>query len=280
MEHSADVFTGKGGLQLYCQQWIPEGEPKASLLVVHGVGEHSGRYTNLVEYLVPRGYAIFGHDHRGHGKSPGDRIYIDRWDDYRQDLRAQVQRVLKIAPHQPLFIFGHSMGGLMTLDFALHYPAGIAGVIVSGAALDSGGASAGLKLAAKILSRFAPRYYLQSPIAPEQLSRDPAVGEAYVADPLVFIGNTPRWGVEMIKTIEWVQAHVSDWTLPLLMTHGEADQIVSIAGSRRFYDKLNCPDKAFISYPAGRHESHNELNYLEVLADIENWLSGRISSEN
>ena len=276
MRHSAGTFTGYDGIQLYCQQWLPEDTPKASIVIAHGVGEHSGRYSTVVDHLVPQGYAIYVHDHRGHGNSSGNKGYIPSWEVYRLDLQAQVKRVEKLANETKIFLFGHSMGGLMVLDYGLHYAGKIAGIIASAPALDTSGASQLLKLAAKILSRITPSLKIKLPVNPEELSRNPTIVQAYRDDPLVHAVNTPRWSTEMMRIIDETQAKASSWQLPLLIYHGETDKVVPIAGSRQFFANLTCSDKQFISYPNGRHETHHEPNAPELFATLNDWLSARL----
>ena len=121
MKHTEGKFTGFNDWQLYYQQWLPDGASKAKIVVVHGLGEHSGRYGNVVDYLVPKGNAIYALDHRGHGRSPETHCaHVNRWEEYREDLHAFVKMVSAIEPEKPLFILGHSMGGLMTLEYVLH----------------------------------------------------------------------------------------------------------------------------------------------------------------
>ncbi len=127
MNHREGTFRGHGGLELYYQCWRPEGTPLAVLVLIHGFGEHSGRYMNVVNHLVPRGYAIWSFDHRGHGRSPGRRGFVRTWDEFREDIRLFLEMVRQQEGGLPVFLMGHSMGGLMVLEYALHHPGRPAG---------------------------------------------------------------------------------------------------------------------------------------------------------
>ena len=131
MIHTEATFTGYGGLQLYAQSWRPEGEVKATLAIVHGFGEHSGRYGNVVDWFVPRGYGVCAFDMRGMGRSPGQRGHINDWEELREDTRAFLRWSRVQVPDAPLFLLGHSQGGLIALEFAQNGAQGLAGVIAS-----------------------------------------------------------------------------------------------------------------------------------------------------
>ncbi len=275
MTHAEGTFIGRHGLELYYQRWLPDGDPRAALAVVHGFGEHSGRYGNLVNQLVPAGYALYAFDLRGHGRSPGQRGYIERWDDYREDVRLFLTLVHKHHPDRPLFLLGHSMGGLIVLEYVLHYPEGLAGVIASGPTLAQVGISPFLLTLSKILSGILPRLSLDTGLDAGAISRDPAVVEAYVNDPLVHSKGTPRLGAEMTKAIEWTQAHAASLRLPCLIVHGSDDRLAPPAGSQRFYEHVAGPDKERLVFEGYYHEVFNDLGKEKPLAAVEAWLNKR-----
>ncbi|HEY74831.1 MAG TPA: alpha/beta hydrolase [Thermoflexia bacterium] len=277
MNHSEGTFQGYGGLELYYQRWRPEGEPKAVLVIVHGFGEHSGRYGNVVDWLVPKGYAVYGFDLRGHGRSPGQRGYIHRWAEYREDVRAFLTFVQEQEPGRPLFLMGHSMGGLIVLDYALHHPEGLQGVIGSGPALAQTGVSPFLVALGRLFSRFWPRFGLDTKLDATAISRDPAVVDAYVNDPLVHSVATARLGAEMTETMEWVNAHAADLRVPLLILHGGADRLVPPEASRAFLERVALEDKTYHEYEGYYHEPHNEVGWERPLADLEAWLEDHLS---
>ena len=159
MVHQEGNFIASGGLSLYYQAWFPEGETRAVLAIVHGFGEHGGRFSRLVEYMTGRGYALYALDQRGHGRSPGQRGHINAWSEYREDVRAFLKTIQKKEGSKPLFLYGLSMGAVVGLDYILHYPEGLKGAIISGAPIQpTGAAPAVLILIAKILSGLWPTF--------------------------------------------------------------------------------------------------------------------------
>jgi alpha-beta hydrolase superfamily lysophospholipase len=276
MEHSEGSFQGSGGLVLYRQSWRPDGPARAALALVHGLGEHSGRFQNIVNYLVPHGFAVHSFDLRGHGRSPGRRAYINSWDDYREDVRAFVRQVGQDEPDRPLFLMGHSMGGLIVLEYVLHHPDGLRGVIASAPGLDVGGISPVALFLGRALSGIWPTFTVSSGLDATGLSRDPAVVQAYKDDPLVHGKGTARLGVEGPAAIQRVHAHTADFKLPLLILHGSADRLTNPKISRAFFDKLTTPDKTYLAYEGGYHESHNDLHHQQATADLLHWLEARL----
>ena len=276
MEHVERTFQGEGGLSLYFQAWLPDGKTKACLAIVHGIGEHSSRYRNVVEHLVPLGYAVYSFDLRGHGKSPGKRGFINSWEEYRRDVNTFLDKVRKEQTCRKLFLIGHSLGGLIVLNHLLHYPQQLDGVIASAPALAQTGTSPLLILLAHILSSIAPGLTMKTGLDTTAISRDPAVVQAYTSDPLVHGLATPRLGAEMDATMAWTRAHATEFNLPLLIIHGEDDRIVPYTASREFFDKAPSTDKEYILYPDGFHESHNDIHREKMLQDLTRWLDARV----
>ncbi len=278
MEHTEGTFKGYGGIELYYQRWRPGGAPRAILAIVHGVGEHSGRYMNVVNCLVPDGFTIYGFDLRGHGRSPGQRGYINRFAEFREDVRAYLQFVAQQEAGRPVFLYGHSLGGLIVLDYVEHYPEGLKGVIASGPAIGKLGISPFLFAIARVLSVVAPRFSLKTGLDDEGLSRDAKVVQAYISDPLVHDLGTARLGTEVPAAAAYVNAHAADIRLPLLIVHGGADRLSLPEGSRAFFDKVSFADKQRIEYPGGYHEPHNDLDSQKAIADIEKWIEAHIQA--
>jgi len=272
MKHHTDTFTGFGDLEIFCQAWLPDETLKAALIIVHGIGEHSGRYMNIVNHLVPHGFVVYGYDSRGHGQSAGKRGHIESWEEYRGDLHAFVQYVRKETEVEKLFLLGHSMGGLVTLDYVLHHSDYIRGIVVSSPALDISAAPPGFILIANILNRIVPGLQLATPLDTNELSRDPTAVKAYMDDPLVHNKITPRFILESVKIVGQVQKNANQIKIPILVTFGEADQIVPIGGTKRFFKAVASVDKQLITYPEGRHEPHNDFNSEEVVDNIARWL--------
>jgi alpha-beta hydrolase superfamily lysophospholipase len=274
MEHEEGTFQGVGGLALYYQNWRPPEDPRGILAIVHGFGEHSGRYPNVVDYLVPRGYAVYGCDLRGHGRSPGQRGHINEWGEYRADVRAFLQFAAEEEPGRPVFLLGHSMGALIVLDYVIRHPEGLAGTVLSSVPIDPVGvAKAHLVAIARLLSRLWPRFPLQVGLDTSALSRDPAVVRAYEEDPLVHGQASARWGTESLDIVEWLKTHAAELTIPTLVVHGEADRLDSLDGVRVLFDQARSADKELRVYPGSYHEVHNDLDYPQMVSDLEAWLA-------
>lgn len=266
------TFTGAGNMQLYAQAWTPADPPRAVVALVHGFGEHGARYTYLAEALTGAGYALSTFDHRGHGHSPGLRGHIDSFQEFLDDVAASLPGAQALAPAAPVFLMGHSMGGLIALDYAIRRPQGLAGVIASAPLLAQPNVAPWMTYASKLLSRIKPDFSLDTGVKPETISRDATEVKRYADDPYVHGRASARFGTELAAAQEWTQAHAGELALPLLLYHGDADPLVPIAGSRTFFANVQVADKQFIEWPGGYHESHNDLHRAEVFAAILQWL--------
>jgi alpha-beta hydrolase superfamily lysophospholipase len=264
------------GLELAGLVVLPTGAPRAAVAMVHGLGEHTGRYAALHAQLVDAGFAVGAADLRGFGRSPGLRGHIDRWTDYRADTAAIVALAASLAPGRPLFLFGHSMGGLIVLDYALHRPQGLAGVVASGPALVPAGVRRPLlEAASMLLSVLAPRRTIDLGLDPAGLSSDPAVVADYGTDPLVHGRVSMRWGAEILRTMVATRERAADFALPLLLQHGALDPINAPAGSQAFHDACGHPDHTLKLYPRSRHEVHHDVERRAFERDLLRWLRER-----
>ena len=277
MKQSTGNVDGMNGCKLYYKTWLPEDQPKAALIIVHGAGEHIDRYQNLVGVLVKAGYALVGYDLRGHGRSEGQRGHIYNWDDYRFDLREFVKLTREKFSDSPQFIFGHSLGALIVLDYLIVHQEGLSGAILSGTALDPVDAAPPLQVfLAKLLSGIYPTFSLKIPLPGSSLSRDAQVAQAYDQDPLVHRKRTARWGAESLSTIEHIKNHADQIKLPVLFIHGEKDPLVSAEGTQRYFERLSIVDKTLHIYPDTLHEPHNDLDHQAVIADMVYWISSHL----
>jgi alpha-beta hydrolase superfamily lysophospholipase len=271
------VFRGAGGIELSYQTWRSERETGAILGIVHGHGEHSGRYGNVVSALAPRGFAVYGFDHRGHGRSRGQRGHINSWKEYREDVRLFLRLIERSEPGRPVFLMGHSMGALVALDYLIHCPDGPRGAVISGAPIEPVGvAKPYLVYISRALSAIWPRFPLRLALDISALSRDAAAVKAYAADPLVHGRFTARWGTESLAAVKRVKAGAAAVNVPILVIHGGADRLNSPEGVERFFERMTVADKSLRVYPDMYHELHNDIGHEAVTEDIAEWLAKRI----
>jgi alpha-beta hydrolase superfamily lysophospholipase len=274
--HTEGRFTGAGGVELYRQAWQPASAPNAAVVLVHGVGEHSGRYANVVDRLVGDGNAVYAYDQRGHGRSPGARVYIGSWDEYRTDLGTFIDLVKAEVDGAPVFVYGHSMGTLVVLEYLTQGSDGLAGMIISGVAIEPAGVGKPYQVVmARVLSRVTPKLSMDLGISAESLTRDPQALEAYLADPLVTSRATVRWGAESLGALDRVKQGMGSIDLPLLAVHGGADPLNRPEGAQELIDAVPNADKTLHVYPDVRHEPHNDLGHEQVAADISEWVRQR-----
>jgi alpha-beta hydrolase superfamily lysophospholipase len=277
MPHTTDRFRAADGVQIFTAAWLPDGKPKAVVLLVHGYGEHIMRYRHVAERLVSAGYAFYGLDHRGHGQSDGLRAYFESFDQPVHDLKLYFDQVKAAQPGQKMFLYGHSMGSLISLEFTLRYQDQLAGLILSGTAVNADEAvSPALVTLSGVLSRLIPTVPLTPPLPSDALSRDPAVASAYDNDPLVYRGNwRSRTGALILASGRASRTRAGELKLPLLILHGAEDKIVPPSGSKLIAERAGSPDKALKLYPGLRHEVHNEPEKDVVIGDVVAWLDQR-----
>ena len=279
MEHTEGSFRGHKDLNLYYQSWLPAGRPVAILLVVHGGAEHSGRYTNLVNYFVPKGYAVCSFDLRGHGKSEGLRFYVERFSDYLTDLKTFFDMVLGEHGDAKVFLVGHSVGGAIATAYAIDHQHELAGLLLSAAYLKIPySRSPALIAAARMLSLLLPKMAITTSVVDvSALSQDKAVVDAYVNDPLVYRGKIrARFGGEMVKIQQELPRRMPEIKLPILIMHGTADLLCDPQGSKMLYERVGSRDKTLKLYEGFYHEIFNEPGHKQVMADMETWLATRI----
>ena len=274
--HVEGRFAGSGGLELFRQSWRPAGTPKAVLVNLHGLGDHSGLYPELVEYMVARELAVHTYDLRGNGRSAGQRAYVESWDEYVEDLTRFLHLVDQDDPGRPLFLLGNSMGGLIALDYASRRPSGLRGVIAVSAPLGDLSVPAPLLALGRIMSRVWPRFSLETGMDLTGLARDPTVAEQILTDPLFHRRGTARLSTEVTATIARVQGGAGSFEVPLLVLHGSDDRMVSPAGSRRFAASAGSADKQLIEYPGGYHALFADYGREQVLADVAHWIEARL----
>ncbi|MFH0914646.1 MAG: alpha/beta hydrolase [Chloroflexota bacterium] len=277
MEYTEGKFTGHRNLNLYYQCWLLDRCPKAVLVIAHGLAEHCGRYANLVNYFVPRDYAIFSFDQRGHGKSEGLRGHVERFSDYLSDLDTFLNLVRLKCGDARIFLIGHSMGGTIATAYAVEHQDALAGLVVSGAVLKVNSNVPPSAIAvSQVLSVLLPKTGVMT-LDASALSRDEAVVDAYRGDPLVYRDKIrARLGVELMKAMESLERQMPRVKLPTLIMHGTADRLSPPAGSQMLYQRLGSSDKTLKLYDGFYHEIFNEPGHQQVLADLETWLASHV----
>jgi len=268
------LFEGAGGLDLFARAWLPE-RAERNVLLVHGWAEHSGRYEHAGAWLAARGCAVHAYDHRGHGRSAGPRGHARRFADLLDDLEIALARARAEAPGLPLFLVGHSMGGLVVASFVAARDPELTGAATSGAALALADVPPRFQLALlRLLARVAPRLRMARPIAPDALSRDPEVGRAYAEDPLVLRAITLGFGAAFLGAALRDPPAAGAVRVPMLLLHGADDALCPAEGSRRFHAGLTSPGSELRVYPGLRHEILNEPEREVVLEDLLGWMRG------
>jgi acylglycerol lipase len=268
--HSAGI----GGLDLYAQAWLPDVAPRAVIVVAHGLGEHSGRYARVAAELVAHGYAVYAIDHRGHGRSPGPRANIERFEHLVSDFCSFAGRAARQHPDTPLVVLGHSMGGAVAFASALRLQQSWRGLVLSAPALGfDGQVPAGRRLLARVLSSLAPNTGLLQ-LQASAVSRDPAIVREYESDPLVHHAAVPaRTLVELGDAMEGFLPQAPKLRLPTLVLHGTADTLVPVSGSRPVYQALDANKRTVHYYEHLYHEVLNEPERAQVVQDVLEWLA-------
>ncbi len=259
-------------IELYERQWPAQRGAWAKVLLIHGIAEHLGRYERTAGLLAAAGLAVSGFDLPGHGRSGGRRVYVERWDDYLDEVEAAVGK-LKVENPMPVVLFGHSMGALIALSYALsgRRPAPDL-LVLSAPALDAR-VPGWQRMAAPILSRVAPTHVIENPIRGSQLARDPAVGEAYFNDPLVQPRSTARLGHELFSAMARTRANLDRLNVPTLAIHGGDDTLVPAEVSAPLA-RIPVVERRVLS--GLRHETLNEPEGPEIVAQIVAWLRAHL----
>ena len=277
MQHSEGTFVAFDGTTIFHQAWLPAEPPRAVVLLVHGLGEHSGRYGHVADTLVAAGYAVHALDHRGHGRSGGKRAFVKHYDELLRDLHQFRQLVERQHPDVPLVILGHSMGGNIAMGYTLGNQDGIAALVLSGPALKIGDDFSPVQLTVLgAIARVLPGLRPQG-LSADAISRDPAVVRAYLDDPLVYSGKiSAGLGAALIGAMRSFPDRYAELRLPILVLHGTADQLADVAGSRELESKALSADLTAHYYEGLYHEVFNEPERERVLADLTSWLATHV----
>lgn len=266
------------GLSLYFQGWQTEQNQKGVICLVHGLGEHSGRYEYWSGLLNQAGYSVLSYDLRGHGKSDGIRGHISSFDEYLDDTDFLLQEAEGRYHGIPLFLYGHSLGANIVSTYVLRRKPQLNGVIITGLSTRTALQEQKAKIIlANIIGALAPKITMKSGLDPFTISRDPTVVSDYINDPLVHDQASAGFGKSSINAIGWINQHASEWSLPILIMHGEADKLSYVEGSREFASKIKA-DCTLKIWSGLTHEVHNEPEKDQVFEFLHQWLDNHLIS--
>lgn len=252
--------------------YFPASAPlRGVVLNICGLGDHSGLYPTITGTLPGMGFSVHALDTRGNGKSGGKRGHVRRWTDYRDDLHRFVTSV-RAREDAPLTLLGHSLGGLMVLDYSLAHPGMVQHVVAASPPLGSLGVPEWLLALGRVLSGVAPSLTLETGLDLSGLAHDPAVIAAVEADPLFHRRASGRLATETLATVAWVHAGANAFREPVLIMHGDEDGMVSIDGSRRL--AREAPHRVrLIEYPGAWHALLADFGWEERVNDLVQWIS-------
>ncbi|MBF6134830.1 lysophospholipase [Nocardia otitidiscaviarum] len=268
-------FDGKGG-RIFWRAWLPDTEPRAVAVIVHGIAEHSGRYEHVGQRLADAGIAAYALDHIGHGQSAGGKANIESMENTADNVETMLGLATERHPELSRFVIGHSMGGLITSYLATRAPLDVTGIVLSAAAIEIEAGNPIQRMLGPLVSRFAPNLGVLK-LDSTLISRDPAVVHAYNTDPLVYTGPVvARTGAEMLEATVRVKERLSVLTAPLLVLQGTADGLVAPTSADVLEKGVGSEDLTVIRYDGLYHEVFNEPEQDKVLGDLLDWLEARL----
>ena len=275
MTESAGTYTTTDGMELFTRSWTIE-DPRYDLLIVHGLGEHSGRWISQAQYFNGHGANVYSYDLRGHGRSGGDRGDVEEFKLYYSDISEMAVHTAA-STGRPWVLYGHSLGGLQCAGYLINdtEPQPNLAVLSAPALVATRGIDNVLKIAANVLGTVAPKMSISSSINGAQLSRDAAVGEAYFADDMVETKATARFGKAVFAEQAKLAGHHGDITIQTLVIHGADDELVQPSASAGLAASGAVERKV---YPGLRHEMHNEPESAQVLGDVSDWIDRKLFS--
>jgi len=271
-----EQLEGVGGLKIFIRSWRPESRKARGVVVlVHGFNSHSGYYQWAAEQLVARDLAVYALDLRGRGRSDGERFYVQKFADYTSDVDSLVMRAKSSEPGLPIFLLGHSAGGVIACIYALEHQSQLAGLISESFAHEVPAPDFALAVL-KGLSHVAPHAHVVK-LKNEDFSRDPRVVEQMNQDPLIAheVQSTQTMA-ELVRADERLKKEFPQIELPLLVLHGTADKAAKVAGSKRFYEMAGSSDKTLKLYEGHYHDLLNDVDKQVVMNDILKWLDAHI----
>ncbi|HEX2981751.1 MAG TPA: alpha/beta hydrolase [Anaerolineaceae bacterium] len=276
MEPIERSWKTKDGLNIYAKEFRPEGDARAVVCLVPGLGEHCNRYLHVARAFNDAGFALLTFDPRGHGRSEGQRGHAPTYDHLMDDIDLLLENAEKLYPGKDRFLYGHSLGGNLVLNYAIRRQPKLAGVISTSPGLLQAVEPPAWKTSiGKVMYNIWPTMSLANGLDREGLSRDHAVIDKYSSDPLVHDRISARMGLDVISSGKWAIEHADEMRLPLLLVHGSADRITSCNGSDAFAAKVK-GDVTFKLWEGGYHELHNEPDQAQVIQTLVDWVAARV----
>jgi alpha-beta hydrolase superfamily lysophospholipase len=273
--YKEESLDGAGGLKIFTRSWRPEGQARGVVVLSHGFNSHSGYYLWVAEQLLGSGLAVYALDYRGRGQSDGERYYVEKFSEYQGDLDMTVKRARSREPGLPIFILGHSAGGVIACNYVLDNQADIAGLICESFAYQVPAPDFALAVL-KGLSHIAPHAHVLK-LKKEDFSRDPKVVKALIDDPLLADEVQPTKTVaEMVRADERLKRDFGKFTLPVLIIHGTRDTVTRPEGSKEFYANASSKDKTLKLYEGYFHDPLSDIGKEVVMNDIRSWLAARL----
>ena len=278
LKHSTGYLRSESGLPIFYSRWRPLGSARGVVLILHGLGEHSGRYRHLVGALLRGGYTVYAHDHQGFGRSGGERCFVQGFHDYLGDITQVLSMARRRDPGLPCCLYGHSMGGLIGLLYLMEVPGAVDFSVIASPSLQSHDLSlvnSILKRILELLHRIQPRLTFRQRGSLEILSRDWEEVQIALGDSLGVPLRSARWVVEFFETMQEVNDRAGEIRLPLLMMQGLADAVVVPSATQEFFSQVVSEDKSLRLYEGYYHELHNDLGRERPIGAVLDWLDAR-----
>jgi alpha-beta hydrolase superfamily lysophospholipase len=271
-------FQGVGGITIFTREWQPSGKPHAVVVISHGFNAHSGQYEWVAQQFVSKGLAVYALDYRGRGRSEGERFFVKKFADWTTDLATFIGMVKAREPGRPVFLLGHSAGGVIACGYTLEHQDEIAGLICEDFAYQLPAPEIALEIL-KGVSHVAPHAHVVK-LNNEDFSRDPAVVAEMNADPLIANESQPSETIaEMVRADQLLKKSFGQFTLPLLILHGTADKVAKPSGSKEFYEKASSKDKTLKLYEGHFHNLLADVGKQQVMANIQAWIDAHVGTE-
>lgn len=270
-------WKNEAGLNLVGREWLPDAEPQAVVALVHGLGEHCGRYQHVAEAFAQAGYAMIAFDTQGHGKSDGVRGHFLSYDSVMRDITHLLEEAKSRHPGKPLFLYGHSLGGNLVLYYLLKRRPQLTGAIVTSPGLGVGKVPAVKLFLGKILYALAPAVQMDNGLDVNGLSRDPEVAKQYLSDPLVHPKISARLALDLINSGQWIVDNAAQFpSVPLLLLQGSADRLVSPAMTDLFAKNAPAAQLTYKVFEGHYHELHNEPDKADIIDLMSRWIANHI----